>query len=101
MIRTIEHVAIGDAVIESIENIVWEQDIGYITIECDPNSVELISALQKNECLYAQTSDGTYRVQYFCSFRNLVPECSSSVRRVTLGLKNVSFHRGSYLAVME
>jgi hypothetical protein len=101
MIRVIEQVAIGTEVFDdSVENIVWDQSEGYLTIELDPNA-ELIAALQKNVCMVVQTSEGTYRAKYFCSFRNLAPECASSVRRVTLGMKNVSFHRGTYLAVME
>ena len=100
MIRTIELIAIGETVLDdAIENIVWDTNDGYITVElADTNAIE---ELQKNVCLIAQTSEGTYRVEYFCSFRNLAPECASSIRRVTLGMKSVSFHRGSYLAVME
>lgn len=100
MIRTIELIAIGETVLDdAIENIVWDTNDKYVTIELADTNV--IEELQKNVCLVAQTSEGTYRVDYFCSFRNLAPECGTSVRRITLGMKSVSFHRGSYLAVME
>lgn len=104
MIRQIVHIAFGDDTDtdqELIESIDWDKELGSVTLSFARGATEVIKALQNNESLYAQSSEGIYRVQYYCPFRFLVPEASAEISRITLGLRLVTFHPGQFLVMVE
>ena len=103
-IRGLAHIAFGDDTDtdqELIEALTWDTELGFVTLSFTQGKTSLIESIQKNESIFAQSAEGIYQVHYFCPFRFLVPSAGASVKRLTLGLKSVSFHRGQYLAVME
>lgn len=56
----------------SVLSIVCEPRVKSIQVEIKKGcATPVIQALQENDVLYAQTSEGLYRVRYACSFRTL------------------------------
>ncbi|AWY08295.1 hypothetical protein HOT49_gp014 [Erwinia phage vB_EamM_Alexandra] len=56
----------------SIASVVVETSTKSIQVEVKPGgAVPVIQAIQDNDVLYVQTSEGLYRIRYSCSFRTL------------------------------
>lgn len=77
------------------------------TVEVDPQRrrveleissgslVPVITALQENSIIYAQATEGLYRIEYRCSFKHLDATCfPHNRRRVSLGLVVLTFLPG-------
>lgn len=100
MIRQLYYAVYGDDTDvgqEDIKNVSWDLDKKFITLGIDGTNA--LRSIQKNDIIYLQSAEGIYKVEYFCSFRSLVP--SADIKNVTLGLNSLTFLPGQFFVALE